>query len=75
MIASCAWMIDLIDSFVLGAGAAAAGLLAITPGSRHMVRQVFGQVIPEHPANQLLIRRSFNWSFVIFLILEWFTSS
>ena len=28
----------------LGAGAAAAGLLAITPGSSHMVRQVFGQV-------------------------------
>jgi hypothetical protein len=27
-----------------GAGAAAAGLLAITPGSSHMVRQVFGQV-------------------------------
>jgi hypothetical protein len=29
---------------LLGAGAAAAGLLAITPGSSHMVRQVFGQV-------------------------------
>jgi hypothetical protein len=28
----------------IGAGAAAAGLLAITPGSSHMVRQVFGQV-------------------------------
>lgn len=34
--------------FVLGAGAAAAGLLAITPGSSHMVRQVFGQVSYEN---------------------------
>ncbi|EFX72170.1 hypothetical protein DAPPUDRAFT_308571 [Daphnia pulex] len=34
---------DLITVYGPGAGAAAAGLLAITPGSSHMVRQVFGQ--------------------------------
>ena len=35
---------DLITVYGPGAGAAAAGLLAVAPKSRHMVRQVFGQV-------------------------------
>jgi hypothetical protein len=34
----------MITVYGPGAGAAAAGLLAIAPSSRHMVRQVFGQV-------------------------------
>lgn len=36
--------VTIFTFLIKGAGAAAAGLLAITPGSRHMVRQVFGQV-------------------------------
>ena len=34
----------MITVYGPGAGAAAAGLLAVAPSSRHMVRQVFGQV-------------------------------
>lgn len=35
----------LIVCWLLGAGAAAAGLLAVAPKTRHMVRQIFGQVL------------------------------
>ena len=34
----------MITVYGPGAGAAAAGLLAVAPSSRHMVKQIFGQV-------------------------------
>ena len=35
---------DMITVYGPGSGAAAAGLLAIAPATKHMVKQVFGQV-------------------------------
>lgn len=35
---------EMITAYGPGSGAAAAGLLALAPKSRHMVRQVYGQV-------------------------------
>jgi uncharacterized membrane protein len=55
----------------IGAGAAAAGLLAITPGSSHMVRQVFGQV-SDHI---ILLRHQYTvfniMQFVAVFKIEW----
>lgn len=40
---------DLITVYGPGSGAAAAGLLAIAPATKHMVKQIFGQVLRHNP--------------------------